>query len=698
MKNSNLKRYLLSGGIRESALLFVLIVTGFGRAVLAQGSVEKIETTQEASKPVDSSKLARDAVLNPGTKQAPNETGRIIGDYSVTTALELGYRFIDAKGSNDKFRSDLNLRDGLRVLDFQFDSRSISGQGLLYDYLRGDVSNGGGDGSQHYYFRAEKNRAYRFDGTVRQFNYYRFLPGFGNGQHNYDVDQQSADYNLKLFPQRAVRLNLGYSRAMIKGPFTSTYDYERDEFPTKAKARWEANDYRLGFDATWHRWDFFLGGMYRFNKNDFGYPPDSSTNPGNNATNNSRLTFISRDMPTRSKALLTRGSIHGDITSRVHLVFRGTHTEERISSPLIELTQGTDANNRKILSRLLTDSGYAKRPSSTADGAITFDLSPHFSLSNTVRYTAFRILGDRTETLTSQLQPVTGPVQNTTTTNFTANSTDLTSIWNTLQLQYSLGRKFSANGGWRATHRTVTLNNAGEIEGQTNNTNTFLGGFRVRPNNRLNFFLDYEHGSLDSVFVRVNPRDFQRFRVRASIQATETLSFTSTFSTTDTTNPTRQVENNGDYRAYSVSATWEPNPRLWVVGGYDYDYLFNTANIFYFNPSNVLNEGKSIFYARQNLAWVDSRFGLTSRLDFFLVYRYIRDLGTPANVGVPTGPNDFVTSFPLNRHNPEARLAVRFNNQVTGNVSFRHYSYNEKLFSFQDYRANIVTTSLRFTF
>ena len=35
---------------------------------------------------------------------------------------------------------------------------------------------------------------------------------------------------------------------------------------------------------------------------------------------------------------------------------------------------------------------------------------------------------------------------------------------------------------------------------------------------------------------------------------------------------------------------------------------------------------------------------------------------------------------------------------VTGNIAYRHYSYNERDFAIQDYRANILTTSLRFTF
>lgn len=57
-----------------------------------------------------------------------------------------------------------------------------------------------------------------------------------------------------------------------------------------------------------------------------------------------------------------------------------------------------------------------------------------------------------------------------------------------------------------------------------------------------------------------------------------------------------------------------------------------------------------------------------------------------------------MTSFPLERHNPEARLAIHFNSHATLNVSYRHFSYNERNFFVQDYRSNIVTTGLRLTF
>ena len=204
-----------------------------------------------------------------------------------------------------------------------------------------------------------------------------------------------------------------------------------------------------------------------------------------------------------------------------------------------------------------------------------------------------------------------------------------------------------------------------------------------------------EHGTNNNAFVRINPLEFTRFRARAQIHVTDKLSLIGAFTSTDRLNPTPQVENESDARSYTLAVNWEPKSRLYVDAGYDYHDLFSTANIRFFLAGNQERRGDSLYYARLHSVFANTRFGLTNRLDLLMVYYYIVDRGAPP---VSIGPNDFVSAFPLRRHNPEVRLAYRFSNNVTGNIAYRHYSYNERDFAIQDYRANILTTSLRFTF
>ena len=421
------------------------------------------------------------------------------------------------------------------------------------------------------------------------------------------------------------------------------------------------------------------------------------------------ISFLDRDIPLRARSLVTRASARGSIGERLHVILRGLHDDERMKAPYLETVRGTAGNNANIISRVLTGDGAVKRPGAVVDAGATFDINKNFSISDSFRYTSFRIAGQVATLQPSVQRTGTAPTQTIITTTAGDRLTKWTSYWNTLSLDANFGRKFSANLGWRAMQREVELDgnfvsrvsNSTAVttltddESESVATHAFVGGFRVRPTDKFSFIFDVEHGTNNNAFVRINPLEFTRFRARAQIHVTDKLSLIGAFTSTDRLNPTPQVENESDARSYTAAVNWEPKSRLYVDAGYDYHDLFSTANIRFFLAGVQERRGDSLYYARLHSVFANTRFGLTNRLDLLMVYYYIVDRGAPP---VSIGPNDFVSAFPLRRHNPEVRLAYRFSNNVTGNVAYRHYSYNERDFAIQDYRANILTTSLRFTF
>jgi len=692
------------------AITWALLIA-FGTVAFAQSSVEKGETSQQAREPESELERARNIVTKPGeNKPARPETGRIWGVYSTTTTFEIGHRFVDTDGSRDRYLSDVNVRDGLRLIEYSTDMRAQPGAGLLFDFLKADVSNAGGDQSQTFSLRMDKTQAYRFDGNVRRFNYYRTPgPNFAHNFRNHDLRQQVSDFNLKLFPQRAVRINAGYGRSMAKGRFNPSYSFERDLFQLLGESRWEANDYRLGLDATYRKWDFGVEQLYRNFRNDPAITSTPGVNLGFNPTDAGKISFLDRDVPLRARALVTRASVRGSVGERLHVVLRGLHDDERLKAPYLETTRGTAGNNANIISRVLTGDGAVKRPGAVVDAGVTFDINRNISISDSFRYTSFRIAGQVATLQPSVQQTGTAQPQTIITTTAGDRLTEWTSNWNTLSMDMNFGRKFSANLGWRAMQREVkldgnfvsrasnstTVTTLVDDESESVDTHAFVGGFRVRPTDKFSFIFDVEHGTNNNAFVRINPLEFTRFRARAQVHVTDKLSLTGAFTSTDRLNPTPQVENESDARSYTVAVNWEPKSRLYVDAGYDYHDLFSTANIRFFLAGNQERRGNSLYYARLNTVFANTRFGLTNRLDLLMVYYYVIDRGAPP---VSIGPNDFVSAFPLRRHNPEVRLAYRFSNNVTGNLSYRHYSHNEREFAAQDYRANILTTSLRFTF
>jgi hypothetical protein len=695
---------------RKSCRRFVRILIGAvvatllgvnGQSWTFAQSVEKSETSQQVKQQEDELQLAREAVKKAAaeTPQAL-ETGRLWGDYTVVSTMEMGYRFVDVNGSKNFFLSDVNVRDGWRLFDFSVDARSITGSGPLFDFFRADVMNAGGDRGQYFSLRADKTRAYKFDATVRRFNYFRYLPDFVLNEHNRDLRQQISDFNLKLFPQRKVRLNLGYGRSVAKGPYFSTYDAERDEFPIDGETRWVANDYRIGTDINIGRWQIFAEQLFRSYKDDsIAFQPNNN-NPGS-PTAPAVLTSFVRDEPIRSDARVSRMNLRGDITSRAHLVLRALYSDEDMEVTQVEQTTGKDASGNQILSRRIVSNANAHRPSTTADAIFTYDITDKISVSNSFRFYSYKIGGDVNALTRSTVQSAaTGVITNPIVPLVDFRYTGVKSYWNTVTASYSPSRKFSATGGYRFTHRDVTLGVLKQKnEEEMQDTHTLLAGARFRPTKRIGFFADYERGERDNAFVRINPLDYQLIRARANIEARDTLSFHVTFTAAERTNPTRFVENDFTSRSISFSASWQPNARVYLNGGYDYNYLFSTADIIFF-VNNAKKQGRSLYYARQDFVFIDTRLALTKRLDLLMVYRYTGDRGQPdpSIFGPAPGPNDFISTLPLTRHNPEVRLAYRFSNHLTGNVTYRHYSYNEREGLNQDYRANILTTSVRFTF
>ena len=702
---------------RTFAGAITVILIAFGALTYAQ-SVEKAETSQQAREADSELERAKAIVTKPqDNKPSKPETGRTWGIYSTTSSLELGYRFVDTKGSLSRYLSDVNVRDGFRVLESSMDMRAKPGTGLLFDFLHADVNNAGGDQAQTFSLRMDKTKWYRFDSNVRRFNYYRSLgPNFALGLRDYDLRQQVSDFNLKLFPQRAVRFNLGYGRSMAKGRYTPTYYTQSDIFQLLGNTRWEANDYRLGMDASHRKWNFNLEQLYREFRNNPDLTAKPGGDPGFNTTDNGKLATLTRVTPLRSHGMVTRASVSGTVGDSLHVALRALHDEERMTGQYTEVLTGTGSNNLPVLSATIqfpNQGASIKRPNNKVDAGISYDIGEHFTISDTFSYTGFKILGYGEVLTTTLTRAANG--NTTTSVSDVINKdylTDLTSYWNTLELSTTWGRKFSANAGWRAMQRDVTLlgtrltvtspisasNPALKNEEESIGTHAFIGGLRFRPTKQTSFMFDVEKGENNNAFVRINPLDYTRFRVRAQIQATDKLQFSGAFTSLDKTNPTPQVDNDSNSRSYTIAVSYEPKQRVAIDAGYDYHDLNARGGIVYRVPINGVTTqvtGTSYYYARMNSVYANTRFGLTNRLDLLMAYYYIMDRGAPV---ISLGVNDFVNSYPLRRHNPEARLAYRFTNNLTGNLSYRHYSYNERDYSVQDYRSNILTTSFRFTF
>src|SRR2546429_6383468 len=93
-----------------------------------------------------------------GTPRGENK-----GDYNIVQSWELGYRFATIGGDLGKYRSDVNYRDGFRLLSSYLTVNSKQGHGNWFDEIVISTQGLGNDPYESATLRVHKNRLYRYD-------------------------------------------------------------------------------------------------------------------------------------------------------------------------------------------------------------------------------------------------------------------------------------------------------------------------------------------------------------------------------------------------------------------------------------------------------------------------------------------------------------------------------------------------------
>ena len=211
---------------------------------------------------------AAQPVIAPGGERIGPPRGQDVDGYNIVQSFETGYRFHTVGGNEGRYRSDVNFRNGLRLLGSSLSIHSKEGHGRYFDELLLNTQGLGNDPYQISNLRIQKNRLYRYDFIWRQNAYYNPALPIAGGQHFLDTTRTLQDHSFTLFPQSSFKLFAGYSRNGQGGPGLSTvnlFDIRGDEFPLFRNVRRLQNEFRVGADITVARvrlsflrgWEFF---------------------------------------------------------------------------------------------------------------------------------------------------------------------------------------------------------------------------------------------------------------------------------------------------------------------------------------------------------------------------------------------------------------------------------------------------------
>jgi hypothetical protein len=739
---TNIKNLLCSFGCLVIALAFT--------AVAVNAQPPSATPTPGNTKKNNSKSDTKKADLTPTSMT----TGEDAGDFTVTSSFEVGYRGIRVRGDENKYRSDLNYKAGPRLFDSSFLVQAKNGKREIFDTLMVTSSGWGADPTGSFRLSVESPKWYRFEAQYRRAKYFRFLNNIANpnwlfsgfpvppnpvtGLHGYNTRTEFGDFDLTILPKNElIRFNVGYSPEHYSGPFFSNYHQGGNEFQLLVNSRTRANDYRVGADGKLGPIDWtFMQGFRRFRDDSFVDNIPAFINP--NPTNTARFTSFNRNEPTRGSVNFTRASIHSFIAERVDITGRIVYSKSKSDSTFIENGTGTNFNTRisgalgppnvLVLGQYIIPSNV-ERPSWIGDLGVTVLATDKLRLSNTFRIDDFTI--DGVATFNDLFILTRGAITDTRSfTNLSAfKTTKYRKYSDTIEGDYQFNPKYSIHFGYRYGQRheeqTLTGFNLGsnaptpvtpEFEEETNHTHAFFGGFKARPMKNWTIYFDAEHGSADNVFTRIGNYNYTNIRAKSRFAPNRKLSFNLGLITKNNSNPSEIAGVSlSDFgvevktRTFTSSVDWNPNAKLSISTGYNYNWVNSDAVIDYFYqvpPAASVRHpmGHALYFQRNNYFYLDLVARLHRRVTLYSSYRLNQDDGQGDRLPDPAGnPGTLITSYPMSFQSPEARLAIRVNRHLDWNLGYQYYNYNEDDFlrtfpgspRAQNYHAHLPYMSLR---
>ena len=689
--------------------------------------------------------------------QTSTPTPETTGDYEYSSSVEIGVRGLEVNGDHEKYRSDLNYRNGVRLFDSSVLIKDHTSGYKLFDEALINASGWGGDPSGSFRVNLDKVGIYKFDSNVRRVRYFNnlkthavnpLIPVAIGSEHNANTLHHFGDFDLTVFPQREnFRMRFGYSFNNTEGPGGATLRFNGDVFGIDSSVNTRSDDFRAGVEGQLlgfnlgvtygHRnfndkTRFFLAG---FSIGNNPLPTTATMNPGNRTFRTKGTTDFANFYVQRTFANKL------DFTGR--LIYAESNSNIKETDLLTGRTAAASTGNVIISDQILA-LGDAKRPQTRSDIGLTYRVTDDFRISNTFTFDQFNVGGgNQLDELVLSTTNAGGPRPPAFTSSTAWRTTSYRRFTNTIEADWQVRNWIAFNVGYRFTNRRVNdlgrdINLVSGVvtprggEEAENQTHSIIAGTKIKPMKNWSIFADFEHGQADNVFTRLGNNDFVNFRIR-SIARMKNLTFNVSAISRDNDSPGRstaftsgvlfpEIDTVAKTRLqiFSASVDWTPMDELTLAGGYTYTHQNSRATIIVpvgvpiFTTTRFL-EGISEYYVRDNYFHFDVTARPIKRVSLYASYRISDDGGQGDRRS--TRPQDFITSYPMKFQSPEVRLAIRVTKNIDWNLGYQYYDYREtpigypfssivttgttvipQIFPSQNYNAHLPYTSVRIYF
>ncbi|HEY2822213.1 MAG TPA: hypothetical protein VGJ06_14305 [Candidatus Acidoferrum sp.] len=241
-----------------------------------------------------------------------------------------------------------------------------------------------------------------------------------------------------------------------------------------------------------------------------------------------------------------------------------------------------------------------------------------------------------------------------------------------------------------------------------------LFGIWARPVNHMKISFDTELTSADNSFTRISPRQTQEYRLRTTYKPADWFNLSGSVTIWEGRNNVFEVNNLQHNRVYAVSAGFQPNEKFGLELGYDFNDVFSqilicfTSSAVVTGPSTVnctgvpgLVQQLSTYTNNSNFGYFDASWTPTRRLTARAGANLTGTTGTVLIISpnAPSGPLDSTY------YQPFGGIDYHFAKGWTGKAYWGYYGYHEDqdnlvqdTFAPRNFRANLVTLSLRYSF
>jgi len=587
----------------------------------------------------------------------------------LTGSVSVGVRSVDVDGAATKFREDINLDDGVRILEANLHYQP-SERGTGIDRLDFDATGLGGDPFETIHFGVRKYGAFDLKLDHRKSAYFyedTILPAAlasvtgstrGDVHHfNFERIRDNAALDIDLSP--ATRLSFGLEHQTRAGDSTTTLTQQRDEFGLNRPLDESLNGLTVGLRHAWDHITLVIDEqLHDFRNTSELVLPGAS--PGSNVSDPATLQFFMANQSYDYKSHAHSVRLLAKPTAKLDLN-AGWRTESLdLDMQANESSQGTTFNGVPFTSTL-------QGPAVVGRDITVGDFGFGYALGERIR-----VIGSARHNRLSQDGGITyGTSIGTGTWGIDTDG------WEA-GFEYAVTSAILVSAGWstetRTDDRSWTLDTDSSIDtGEKTSRDGYFARLLMHRTGGLELTASVETNTINDPFALASPTASHRYKVGLKRRFSNGLSINGSYRKTDVDN-----SNSGwlaDTKQADVRVLYQRN-RLQVSAGYSEIDL--KRSIDQLVTAGTVQRLFLIDYAADSALWdASARWQINSRY----------------SIGGELRAYDNYGSFRLARDDRRAFLDVALGMSYALRVSYRNLDYRED--AYDNYDARLLEVALR---